>query len=746
MNARKDVALLAVAAVAMYGFGGPLDSARLIGTTDKNPPMMTAESRARELCAKMTLEEKAGELMVYDYRCLGDDSWGAYTNLVNRCEIGAMMRVLSASETRRLQEYKLAHSRLRIPLIIHEDITHGWVTTLPLQLAMACSWDDAAVAKAEAVAAREAAALGINLTYSPQVEVSNDPRWGRIGATLGEDPYLSGRMAAARVRGDQGCTDEALADGEHVIACVKHFIGYSSLQGGKDYRHQDFSRRELFETHLPPHKAAIDAGALAVMSAYTAFDGVPCNFSRYLLTDILRNQLGFRGQLITDWTTLQFSVDEGAAADLEDAAKRGLEAGVDMDMISRAFLLLPKLVREGKVDEKVLDEAVVRSLAMKFRMGLFDDPFRYCDAAREKRELFSERNKKDVLELTRESIVLLKNDGGLLPLSTNRVVGLTGTWADDEDVMRGGMGKDLFNGGDDAALGADYSVDTLKTAMSRRWGDRLDARPIDMRLVARGEATLPGGDIVVLALGEPVSYTGERRGRARITLPEQELENLRILKRGGKKIVSVVFAGRPVIMDEIVWLSDAVIMAWYPGAMGGEALAEILSGAVNPSGKLAQSIPLDVGQIPLTYREKRTFIECSYADIPSKPLFPFGFGMSYTTFAYGKPAAKEEEGGTWRVSVDVANIGKLAGREIVQLYLRDEVASVLPRERELKEFASVFLLPGETKTVEFTLDGDAFALYNADLEHVVEPGGFTVFVGGDSTTMNSVRLCGCWRH
>ena len=366
-----------------------------------------AESRARELCAKMTLEEKAGELMVYG---LGHDRWGAYTNLVNRSEIGAVMRVLSPSETRSLQEYKLAHSRLKIPLMIHEDVTHGWVTTLPLQIAMACSWDDSAVEKAESVAAREAAAFGINMTYSPQVEVSDDPRWGRIGATLGEDPYLSGRMAAARVRGDQGRSDADLADGEHVIACVKHFIGYSSLQGGKDYRHQDFSRRELLETHLPPHKAAIDAGALAVMNAYTAFDGVPCNFSKYLLTDLLRKELGFKGQLITDWTTLQFSIDEGAATDLEDAAKRGLEAGVDMDMISGAFLKLPKLVREGKVSEKAMDEAVIRSLAIKFRMGLFDDPFRYCDEAKMKKALFTERNKRDVLELTRESIVLLKNE------------------------------------------------------------------------------------------------------------------------------------------------------------------------------------------------------------------------------------------------------------------------------------------------------------------------------------------------
>ena len=624
-----------------------------------------AEAKARALCAKMTLEEKAGELMVYDYREFGAERWGAYTNLVNRNEIGALMRVQSASETRRLQEYKLAHSRLGIPLIIHEDITHGWVTTLPLQLAMACSWDDAAVEKAEAVAARESAAIGINLTYSPQVDVSDDPRWGRIGATLGEDPYLSGRMAAARVRGYQGRSADDLSDGHHVIACVKHFIGYSSLQGGKDYRHQDFSRRELLETHLPPYRAAIDAGALAVMNAYTAFDGVPCNFSRYLLTDLLRGELGFRGQVITDWTTLQFSVDEGAAEDLSDAALRGLAAGVDMDMISRAFLELPRLVREGKASEVDVDKAVVRSLAMKYVTGLFDDPFRYCDESKAKCELYSERNRRDVLELTRESIVLLKNEGGILPLSTNRVVGLTGTWFDDEDIMRGGMGKDIFSGGDEATVfadGLDASVETLRGAMAKRWGVRLDARPIDMRRIARAEATLPGEDVVVLALGEPTSYTGERRGRARITLPEAELENLRTLKRGGKKIVSVVFAGRPVILDEVAWLSDAVVMAWYPGAMGAEALAEILCGETNPSGKLAQHIPLDVGQIPLSYREKRTFISCAYADIPAKPLYPFGYGLSYTTFSYGKPVDLGNEGGMWRISCEVTNTGTRRGR------------------------------------------------------------------------------------
>ena len=703
-----------------------------------------AEARARDLCAKMTLEEKAGELMVYDYRCLGADRWGAYTNLVRRDEIGALMRVLSAKETRRLQEFKMKSSRLGIPLIVHEDITHGWATTLPGQIGIACSWDDAAIEKAEAVAAREAAAIGIQLTYSPQCDVSDDPRWGRIGSTHGEDPYLSARVTAARVRGCQGRTLEELADGEHIIACPKHFAGYASLQAGRDYRHKDFSRRELLETHLPPFKAAVDAGALAVMNAYTVCEGVPCNFNRYLLTDVLRGQWGFRGQLITDWTTLTFSIDEGAAEGVLDAAKRGLEAGVDMDMISRAFLRLPELVRKGFVREADLDVAVVRSLALKYLMGLFDDPFRFCDERKEVAALLTDRNKADVLELARESLVLLKNDG-ILPLDKSARVGLTGSWADDVAALRGGMNKDFFNGAADVEIdtAGRARVDTIRSAMERRWGGALEYRPIDMLKVARGEGGMPKSDVVVLSIGEPTNFTGERRGRGRISLPESELENLRILKRAGKKIVSVVFAGRPFIMNEIVWLSDAVVLAWYPGAMGGQAIAEVLCGEVNPSGKLCQYIPLDVGQIPVSYREKRTFIACSYADIPSEPLFPFGFGLSYTTFEYGRPETDRAEyaiGDEVRVRVRVRNAGRFAGREVVQLYLRDEVASVLPRERELREFTSVRLEPGEEATVEFTLGSDAFALYDANLRRVVEPGEFTIFVGPDSTTKNAARV------
>lgn len=703
-----------------------------------------AVARARALCAKMTLEEKAGELMVYDYRCLGDDRWGAYTNKVVRNEVGALMRVLGAKEARRLQEFKMANSRLGIPLIVHEDITHGWATTLPCQMGMACSWDDDAIERAEAVAAREAAAIGVQLTYSPQCDVSDDPRWGRIGSTNGEDPYLSARVTAARVRGCQGRTLEQLADGEHVIACPKHFAGYSSLQGGKDYRHKDFSRRELLETHLPPFKAAVDAGALSMMNAYTVFEGVPCNFNGYLLTDVLRREWGFRGQLVTDWTTLAFSVHEGAASDLSDAAKRGLEAGVDMDMISDAFLRLPALVRAGKVREADVDTAVVRSLSLKYLMGLFDDPYRFCDEKKEASALLTDRNRADVLALARKSLVLLKNDG-ILPLDTKRRVGLTGSWADDLGAQRGGLNKDFFNMEEDFSFDSagGERVDTIRTAMAKRWGKNLEYAPIDPFKAARGEGGIPEADVVVLSIGEPTDYTGERKGRGRIELPASELENLRVLKRAGKKIVSVVFAGRPFIMNEIVWLSDAVVMAWYPGAMGGQAVAEVLCGEVNPSGKLCQYIPIDVGQIPVSYREKRTFIDCSYADIPSKPLFPFGFGLSYTTFSYGAPAADKAEyalGDPVRVRVKVRNTGTRAGREIVQLYVRDEVASVLPRERELKEFSSVWLEPGEEKTVEFVLDDDAFALYDANLKRVVEPGAFTLFVGPDSTTLNATRI------
>lgn len=729
---RKGVAVLLLAALA----SGTACADRLDA----------AFARARELCAKMTLEEKAGELMVYDYNELGTKRRAAYRQLVDRNEIGAMMRVRSAAETRWMQEYKIAHSRLGIPMIIHEDIECGWSTTLPIEMAMACSWDDALVEKGESVAAREAAAIGIQMTYSPQVDVANDPRWGRIGGTLGEDPYLASRMAAACVRGFQGRTPDELADGRHIIACVKHFAGYASLQGAKDYRHQDFSRRELLETHLPPFKAAVDAGALSVMNAYTVFEGVPCNFNRYLLTDVLRHQLGFRGQLVTDWTTLTFSIDEGAAENVEDAAKRGLEAGVDMDMISRAFLELPKLVRAGKVAESAVDVAVVRSLALKYLVGLFDDPYRFCDLENEKRELFSERNQKDVLELTRECIVLLKNEGGILPLATTTRVGLTGTGSDDVVTLRGGLFKSNPYTGfqdDGSAFTNQGEPVTLKGAMAKRWGERLAYKPIDLTKIARGSEGLPEADVVVLTIGEPTDYTGERCGRAAIEIPDSELENLRILKRAGKKIVSVVFAGRPFIMNEIVWLSDAVLMAWYPGAMGGEALAEILCGETNPSGKLCENIPLHIGQIPLSYREKRTFIPCSYADIPSTPLYPFGYGLSYTTFVYGKPTADKSAyaiGEPVRISVRVKNTGKCRGREIVQLYVRDEVASVLPRERELKEFTSVWLDPGEERDVAFTLLDDAFALYDVNLNRIVEPGAFTVFVGSDSTTMNSVGI------
>jgi len=681
-----------------------------------------ARERAKDLCAQMTLEEKAGELMLYDYACLGTNNWQTYCDYVDANKIGAIMRVRGAAETRRLQDYKLAHSRLRIPMVFHDDITHGYRTMLPIQVASACSWDEALIERAEAMVARETASAGIQMTYAPTVDLSVDPRWGRISEISGEDPCLCARLNAARVRGFQGRTPAELADLNHIISCDKHFIGYASLQGSKDYRHLDFSRRELYETYLPSHRACFEAGSLAVMNAYTAFEGLPCNFSKFLMKTLLRGELGFDGQLMTDWTTLQFSVDEGASPDLADAAVRGLAAGVDMDMIAEAYLLLPKLVREGKVRESDIDLAVIRSLAIKYRMGLFDDPYRYCDEARERRELFSPANRRTALELVRESIVLLENDG-ILPLDVAKPVALAGTWADNG-------ANPLWQW---PAVGRAEETVTPLAGMRSRWGDRLE-------YVTNA---LPAAETVVLVLGEDKDFTGERNGRATLRLPDSEMEGLRRLSKAGKRVISVVMAGRPIDMNEIRALSAAVVYAWHPGTMGGEAIAEILSGAVNPSAKLCINFPRHVGQIPLSYREKRTFITCGYKDMETTPLYPFGYGRSYTRFSYSKPVVDAPErrvGEPVRVTVRVRNVGSCAGREIVQLYVRDEVASVLPRERELKDFASVTLGPGEEKEVAFTLGNDAFALYDEDLHRVVEPGDFTLYVGPDCMTDNAVRV------
>ena len=715
---RRAIVLAAALPVALVvsGAGERADG------RDARRPGDEAFARARELCAKMTLEEKAGELMAYDYENFGSNRWEIYRSFVESNKVGVMMRVRGVADTRKIQRYKVEHSRLRIPTIFGDDVTRGYRTILPIELGRACSWDEALLERGEAMAARETAAAGLQLTYSPMVDLSEDPRWGRIGETCGEDPYLVSRLCAARVRGYQGRKPEELADGRHVLSCDKHFLGYASLMGGRDYRHRDFSRRELLETYLPPHRACIEAGAWAVMNAYTTFEGVPCNFNAYLLKTLLRDELGFRGQLMTDWATLRYSVREGASPDLATSAIRGLAAGVDMDMVGNSYLLLPGLVREGKVREADVDVAVVRSLALKFLMGLFDDPYRYCDEERERRELLSEENRRIALETVRESVVLLENDG-ILPLDVRSPVALAGTWADDGENQ---LSSWLCDGR------AEDSV-TLKAGMDKRWGERLEFN-------TNG---IPAAETVVLALGECRTLSGERKGRAAVQLPDGEQEDLRRLKKAGKKVVSVVFAGRPVDLREVRELSAAVVYAWFPGTMGGEGLAEILSGETNPSAKLAITFPRHVGQVPITYREKRTFIACGYSDMDVTPLYPFGFGRSYTSFAYSKPKAEKAEcriGEPVRASVEVTNTGATAGREIVQLYVRDEVASVLPRERELKGFESVTLAPGETKRVTFELDDSAFALYDADLKRVVEPGEFKIFIGGDSTTSNAVSV------
>lgn len=715
---------------------------------DKNAPV---EERVADLLSRMTLEEKVSEMILKPYyppSQYGVGGHGEKENAqkvvihpdtlkqVQEGKVGAFLKANGVATNRVLQEQQMKHSRLGIPLMFHEDVVHGYRTILPVPIASACSWNDDAIEKAEAVAAREASASGLQLTYAPMVDVTSDPRWGRIMETSGEDPYLGARIAAARVRGFQGDSEKDLSRNDTIMGCVKHYAGYPSLEGGLDYYYKDFSWRDLQETYLPPFQGAIRAGVGSVMCSYTAYNGEPATFNRFLNIDVLRNQLGFKGLLVTDWNTLNHAKSMGASASNKESAERGIKGGIDMDMTSGQYMNLIQLVKEGKVPMKLIDQAVAHCLKAKFQTGLFDDPYRYFDEKKEKEILLSNRNKADALAITQESIILLQNKDNVLPLSPDHRVALTGWLADN--------GKNQLGSWDASGKGEE-SITVFK-GMKEIWKDNLvsDSQAFTTN-IPKSLDLIKDVDTVVVCLGENRSWSGEASNRATLELSDDQIEHLKAIKKAGKKIISIVFAGRPVIMDEIAQNSDAVLYAWFPGTMGGTAIAQLVSGEVNPSAKTCQTFPRHAGQIPVSYRWHRPFHYTGYSDMPRTPFYPFGFGMSYTTFNYSAPKTNKEEyaiGEPVQVTVKVANTGKRAGREIVQCYIRDEIASVVPRERELREYTSVDLQPGEEKEVTLTLPPSAFEIITVDQKRVIEPGSVQIFVGPDSTTQNktSIRL------
>lgn len=698
--------------------------------------------RAAELMRRMTLDEKVGQLV--QQRGKGavtgpDKTQLSVEQLVREGRCGSVFNIYSFEETERLQKIAVEESRLGIPLLIGADVIHGFRTIFPVNLAVAASWDPSAAESLARVAAREASAMGIQWTFSPMCDVSRDPRWGRVSEGAGEDPYLGSRVAEAMVRGYQG----DLSDPSSILACVKHFAAYGAPQAGREYHTVDMSERVFRDSYLPPYRAALDAGAVTVMTSFNDLDGVPATANRWLLRDLLRDELGFGGFVVTDYGTIGELKAHGVAADDAQAAELALRAGVNMDMMSAAYLFhAAELVRQGRIAESLIDSLCCEVLAVKFRLGLFDDPFRY--QVKEREECYYAPEHLDAARrVARSSMVLLENRGDVLPLKKGSRIALVGPFADARRDMIGSW----------VHFSEWRRTSTFLEGLRARFGgDKVFyARGCDPRKAIEGgiaEAVAAAGkaDIVLVALGLSEGESGEAASLASIALPEVQRQLLESLKQTGKPIVVLLVTGRPMELAREVELADALLLTWYPGTMAGEALADVVSGDYNPSGRLPMTFPRTVGQVPIHYDMKNTGRPAAvsgqpqkytsrYIDVPNSPQYCFGYGLGYTTFGYSDlrvltPAAKL--GDAVRVAVRVTNTGGRDGEEVVQLYVRDLIASVTRPVRELKGFEKVMLRAGESREVTFTLTPDDLSFWRLDNKWGQEPGDYHVWAGHDS--------------
>jgi beta-glucosidase len=717
------------------------------------------EKKIDALLARMTLEEKVGQLNQYSNNLdltgppPSADAQKLVYDQVRGGLVGSLLNVTGAEATRKAQQLAVENSRLKIPLIFGLDVIHGYRTIFPVPLGEAASWDLAAIERSARIAATEAAAAGVHWTFAPMVDIARDARWGRIMEGAGEDPYLGAQIAAARVRGFQG-TDLAALD--TIAACAKHYAAYGFGEAGRDYNTVDISEQTLRNVVLPPFKAAADAGVATFMNSFNEIAGVPSTGSVHLQREILKGEWAFQGFVVSDWGSIGEMLPHGFAENAEQAAVKALSAGSDMDMESRVYIgQLAALVKAGKLEPRLVDEAVRRVLRVKFALGLFDDPYRYSDAAREKQVLASPTHQAAARDVARKSIVLLRNEGGLLPLDKGvKTIAVIGPLAADKDTPLGNWrarGEEssavsLLEGIKAAvapsvrvvhAEGAKL-VTSRRDFMTRSVFDTSDRSGFPAAVLAAR-----GADVVVVALGEDAFQTGEGRSQTDIGLKGLQEDLLRAVLEVNRNVVVVLMTGRPVTIPWEAEHVPAIVEAWHLGSQSGHAIADVLFGEYNPSGKLPAGFPRSVGQLPLSYAHKNTgrpgpepgVTWSSYNDSPNDPLFPFGFGLSYTTFTYSAPqlsAAEIGPGGSLQVSVTLTNAGKRAGTEVVQLYVRDLVGSVTRPVKELKGFQKLELAPGQSREVSFTLKAADLAFYTAAGKWEAEPGSFRVFVGGNS--------------
>lgn len=698
--------------------------------------------------AQMTLEEKAGQLtqLVMQTTPTGPVLKSPMALPVEQA--GSLLGVYGAENTRRLQQRAMEHSRLRIPLLFSFDVIHGFRTVFPVPLAEASAWDPDLSQRTARAAAIEASASGIHWTFAPMVDIARDPRWGRVVEGAGEDPFLGSALAVARVRGFHGANRH---DHSSLLATAKHYVAYGAAEAGRDYNIADLSERTLREVYLPPFRAAVDAGADAIMPGFNEIAGVPMHANRPLLTELLREQWGFNGVIVSDFNGVQELQSHGVAATPDRAAFRAFNAGVDIDMVSGLYAaLLPDLVRSGQIPQRWLDDAVRRVLQAKQKLGLLDDPYRYSDMARERARLLTPETRVLAREAAQKSIVLLKNDNSLLPLAKDlRKLLVVGSLATDAHSTLGswsGVGRAEESitvlQGIQGAVAADTQVAHI-AGIGPATGGLPEIEPL--------QRTAADADAIIAVLGESADMSGEARSRASLGLPAAQDALLQQLIDTGKPLVLILMNGRPLALPELTEKVPAILEAWFLGSEMGHGLADVLFGDVNPSGKLPISFPRAVGQIPIYYSHKNTgrptreddSWTSSYIDQLWTPRYPFGHGLSYTTFSYTPPelsAVRLKANERLNVRVTVRNTGTREGEEIIQLYLRDDVASVTRPVRALRGFTRVRLAPNQAQTIDFVLDQDDFALLDEDFHPVVEAGTFTVFVGGSSTTSNQASF------
>jgi len=703
--------------------------------------------RVDSLLARMTIEEKIGQLTLFttDWESTGPTIRDGYKDDIRSGRCGALFNSHTVAFTRELQRIAVEETRLKIPLLFGYDVIHGYKTIFPIPLGESASWDMEAIERAARVAAVESAAAGLHWTFAPMVDISRDPRWGRVMEGAGEDTWLGCRIAEARVRGFQG---NGIGSTDAVLACVKHYAAYGAPFAGREYGTVDMSERYFREHYLPPYEAAVRAGAATVMTAFNDYDGVPASGSQYLLTDILRKEWGFRGFVVTDYTAINEMTSHGVVADEKEAGELALRAGVDMDMQGAVFhRFLKQSLEEGKVTEAEIDTSVRRILLLKYELGLFDDPYKFCDPEREKRFVLAAEHRAAARDMARKSVVLLKNEKNTLPLSKSAKIAVIGPLADNKTELIGNWcAAGNFN---DCVSLLEGLKAASKGAVTYAKGCAIEGA--DKSGFPDAVAAAQKADVVVVAIGETAQMSGEAAARTDISIPGVQEDLVRALVATGKPVVVLLMNGRPLTISDLTDQATALVEAWWLGTETGNALADILFGDYNPSGKLTMTFPRSVGQVPVFYNEKTTgrpFDPDSkwtskYIDSPNTPLFPFGYGLSYTTFEYSTPTAAKttfRPGETLRVRVNVRNTGTRAGEEVVQLYVRDLVASVTRPVKELKGFQKIRLEPGQTRTLEFLLTDQDLRFYRRDMTFGTEPGAYDIMIGGNSDDLKSVRV------